>query len=63
MPDVRSIKDQFLVYHLTSVENLDGIFTQGLKPRASLIGKAEPVLRLAKASCSTIRHLILRSSA
>ena len=37
MPDVRSIKDQFFVYHLTSVENLDGIFTQGLKPRASLI--------------------------
>lgn len=37
MPDVKSIKDQFFVYHLTSVENLDGIFTEGLKPRASLI--------------------------
>ncbi|HDS1817171.1 TPA: DUF4433 domain-containing protein [Pseudomonas putida] len=37
MSDVKSIKDQFFVYHLTSVENLDGIFTEGLKPRASLI--------------------------
>ncbi|TFF03334.1 DUF4433 domain-containing protein [Pseudomonas sp. BCA14] len=37
MSDVRSIKDQFFVYHLTSVENLDGIFKDGLKPRASLI--------------------------
>lgn len=36
MPDNKSIKDQFFVYHLTSVENLDGIFKEGLKPRASL---------------------------
>lgn len=35
MSDVKSIKDQFFVYHLTSVENLDGIFKEGLKPRAS----------------------------
>jgi hypothetical protein len=31
-----NIKEQSLVYHLTSVENLDGIFKDGLKPRASL---------------------------
>lgn len=36
MSDVKSIKEQFFVYHLTSVENLDGIFKEGLKPRASL---------------------------
>lgn len=36
MSDAKSIKDQYFVYHLTSVENLDGIFTAGLKPRASL---------------------------
>jgi hypothetical protein len=38
MSDVKSIKDQKLLYHLTSVENLDGIFKEGLKPRASLSG-------------------------
>jgi hypothetical protein len=38
MSDVKSIKDQKLLYHLTSVENLDGIFTDGLKPRAGLSG-------------------------
>ncbi|HHS7810122.1 MULTISPECIES: DarT ssDNA thymidine ADP-ribosyltransferase family protein [Pseudomonas] len=38
MPDVKSIKDQKLLYHLTSVENLDGIFRDGLKPRAGLSG-------------------------
>lgn len=37
MPDVRNIKEQKLPYHLTSVENLDGIFQGGLKPRAELI--------------------------
>jgi hypothetical protein len=31
-----NIKDQSFVYHLTSLENLDGIFVEGLKPRASL---------------------------
>lgn len=36
MSDVKSIKDKFFFYHLTSVENLDGIFKEGLKPRASL---------------------------
>ncbi|WP_434672898.1 DarT ssDNA thymidine ADP-ribosyltransferase family protein [Pseudomonas sp. R1-15] len=36
MSDARSIKDQYFVYHLTSIENLDGIFSAGLKPRASL---------------------------
>ena len=36
MPDVRNIKEQKLLYHLTSVENLDGIFQEGLKPRAEL---------------------------
>ncbi|WP_314918890.1 DarT ssDNA thymidine ADP-ribosyltransferase family protein [Pseudomonas helleri] len=36
MTHVISIKDQFFVYHLTSVENLDSIFKDGLKPRASL---------------------------
>jgi hypothetical protein len=36
MPDSRKIKDQYFVYHLTSVENLDGIFKEGLKPRADL---------------------------
>lgn len=36
MSDAKSIKEQYFVYHLTSVENLDGIFTVGLKPRASL---------------------------
>jgi hypothetical protein len=36
MLDAKSIKDQFFVYHLTSIENLDGIFKEGLKPRASL---------------------------
>lgn len=35
MPNT-NIRDQSLVYHLTSVENLDGIFKEGLKPRASL---------------------------
>jgi hypothetical protein len=38
MSDVRNIKEQKLLYHLTSVENLDGIFKEGLKPRASLSG-------------------------
>lgn len=33
MPD---IKDQKLLYHLTSFENLAGILAGGLKPRASL---------------------------
>lgn len=33
-----NIKDQFFVYHLTSVENLNGIFKDGLKPRADLEG-------------------------
>ncbi|MFA0930123.1 DarT ssDNA thymidine ADP-ribosyltransferase family protein [Pseudomonas syringae pv. tagetis] len=36
MSEVKSIKERFFVYHLTSVENLDGIFKEGLKPRASL---------------------------
>ncbi|MGV8920926.1 MAG: DarT ssDNA thymidine ADP-ribosyltransferase family protein [Pseudomonas sp.] len=36
MPDIRNIKEQKLLYHLTSVENLDGIFQGGLKPRAEL---------------------------
>ena len=36
MPDFRNIKEQKLLYHLTSVENLDGIFQGGLKPRAEL---------------------------
>jgi hypothetical protein len=36
MPDVRNIKEQKLLYHLTSVENLDGIFLEGLKPRSDL---------------------------
>ncbi|WP_338583336.1 DarT ssDNA thymidine ADP-ribosyltransferase family protein [Pseudomonas sp. MAG733B] len=31
-----NIRDQFFVYHLTAVENLDGIFKDGLKPRANL---------------------------
>lgn len=38
MPDIRNIKEQKLLYHLTSVENLDGIFRDGLKPRAGLSG-------------------------
>ncbi|MFJ2529891.1 DarT ssDNA thymidine ADP-ribosyltransferase family protein [Pseudomonas helmanticensis] len=38
MSDVRNIREQKLLYHLTSVENLDGIFKEGLKPRASLSG-------------------------
>ncbi|WP_285418447.1 DarT ssDNA thymidine ADP-ribosyltransferase family protein [Pseudomonas sp. efr-133-TYG-5] len=38
MSDVRNIKEQKLLYHLTSVENLDGIFKDGLKPRATLSG-------------------------
>ncbi|WP_367085863.1 DarT ssDNA thymidine ADP-ribosyltransferase family protein [Pseudomonas sp. HOU2] len=38
MSEVKSIKDQKLLYHLTSVENLDGIFRDGLKPRAGLSG-------------------------
>ncbi len=38
MSDVRNIREQKLLYHLTSVENLDGIFKDGLKPRASLSG-------------------------
>ncbi|UFP99571.1 DarT ssDNA thymidine ADP-ribosyltransferase family protein [Pseudomonas fitomaticsae] len=38
MSEVKSIKDQKLLYHLTSVENLDGIFKDGLKPRAGLSG-------------------------
>jgi len=38
MSDVKSIKDQKPLYHLTSVENLDGIFRDGLKPRAGLSG-------------------------
>ncbi|WLI06066.1 DarT ssDNA thymidine ADP-ribosyltransferase family protein [Pseudomonas sp. FP597] len=37
MSDTKSIRDQFFVYHLTSIENLDGIFKEGLKPRASLV--------------------------
>ncbi|WP_055127385.1 DarT ssDNA thymidine ADP-ribosyltransferase family protein [Pseudomonas mediterranea] len=36
MSEVRNIKDQKLLYHLTSAENLDGIFREGLKPRADL---------------------------
>lgn len=36
MPDARNIKEQKLLYHLTSIENLDGIFQEGLKPRADL---------------------------
>ena len=36
MPDVKNIKGQYLLCHLTSVENLDGIFQEGLKPRADL---------------------------
>lgn len=36
MPDIRNIKEQKLLYHLTSLENLDGIFQEGLKPRADL---------------------------
>lgn len=36
MPDIRNIKEQKLLYHLTSVENLDGIFQGGLKPRTEL---------------------------
>lgn len=31
-----NIKEQKLLYHLTSIENLDGIFKDGLKPRADL---------------------------
>nr|WP_262410333.1 hypothetical protein [Pseudomonas sp. N40(2020)] len=31
-----NIREKYFVYHLTSVENLDGIFKEGLKPRASL---------------------------
>lgn len=38
MSDVKNIKDQKLLYHLTSVENLDGILKDGLKPRAGLSG-------------------------
>ncbi|RJX47013.1 DUF4433 domain-containing protein, partial [Pseudomonas syringae pv. actinidiae] len=26
MPDIRNIKEQKLLYHLTSLENLNGIF-------------------------------------
>ncbi|EJM67010.1 hypothetical protein PMI30_02456 [Pseudomonas sp. GM50] len=36
MPDAKNIKEQKLLYHLTSIENLDGIFQEGLKPRADL---------------------------
>ncbi|GAO96984.1 hypothetical protein PSA5_29715 [Pseudomonas syringae pv. actinidiae] len=36
MPDIRNIKEQKLLYHLTSLENLDGIFQEGLKPRSDL---------------------------
>lgn len=36
MPDIKNIKEQKLLYHMTSVENLDGIFQQGLTPRADL---------------------------
>ncbi|RMR31374.1 hypothetical protein ALP36_02125 [Pseudomonas syringae pv. coriandricola] len=36
MPDIRNIKEQKLLYHLTSLENLDGIFQEGLKSRADL---------------------------
>ncbi len=36
MSEVKNIKDQKLLYHLTSAENLDGIFREGLKPRAAL---------------------------
>lgn len=36
MPEVKNIKEQKLLYHLTSVENLDGIFQEGLRPRAEL---------------------------
>lgn len=38
MSDVKNIKDQKLLYHLTSVENLGGILKDGLKPRAGLSG-------------------------
>ncbi|WP_085586014.1 MULTISPECIES: DarT ssDNA thymidine ADP-ribosyltransferase family protein [unclassified Pseudomonas] len=38
MSEIRNIKEQKLLYHLTSVENLDGIFKEGLKPRANLSG-------------------------
>ncbi|MEE4636438.1 DarT ssDNA thymidine ADP-ribosyltransferase family protein [Pseudomonas alliivorans] len=38
MQDTKSIKDKSFVYHLTSVDNLEGIFKEGLKPRASLAG-------------------------
>jgi hypothetical protein len=31
-----NIKQQKLLYHLTSIENLEGIFRDGLKPRAAL---------------------------
>lgn len=41
MSDVINIKDQKLLYHLTSVENLDGIFREGLKPRAHLTAFAD----------------------
>ena len=37
----KKIEDQFLLYHLTSVENLEGIFRDGLKPRADLTDFAD----------------------
>jgi hypothetical protein len=44
MSDVKEkkkIEDQFLLYHLTSVENLESIFRDGLKPRADLTDFAD----------------------
>ncbi|MCX2544119.1 DarT ssDNA thymidine ADP-ribosyltransferase family protein [Pseudomonas sp. COW5] len=44
MSDVKEkkkIEEQFLLYHLTSVENLEGIFRDGLKPRADLTDFAD----------------------
>lgn len=34
----RSIKDKFLLYHLTSLENIESIFTRGLLPRNAVAG-------------------------
>jgi hypothetical protein len=44
MSDVKEkkkIEDQFLLYHLTSVDNLSGIFRDGLRPGAGLTGFAD----------------------
>ncbi|VVN00326.1 hypothetical protein PS684_02661 [Pseudomonas fluorescens] len=44
MSDVKEkkkIEEGFLLYHLTSVENLEGIFRDGLKPRADLTDFAD----------------------